>query len=279
MLRFILSLLFAIVVGSAMPSLAAAGVINFEDLALAGANAFQNGATIVPPGSFTSGGAKFANSYNATFGSWSGWSYSNVVNTTTPGFMNQYAAFAPGGGDQSAQYGVGTAFSPNSATISLPTGEAPLSMRITNTTYTALSMQSGDQFAKKFGGQTGNDPDFFLLTVHGKNAAGQATGAVNFFLADYRASNNAQDYIVSNWSTLDLASLGSATTSISFSLSSSDVGQFGMNTPAYFAMDNLQTVAIPEPGSFALVAVGAGLFAWRRARRRNVGASGSLALS
>src|SRR5262245_56181458 len=106
MLRFIVTAFFAIFIATAMTRPASAGIINFEDLALAGPNTFQNGATLVPSGSFTSGGATFPNSYNATFVSWSGWSYSNVVNTTTPGFTNQYAAFAPGGGDQSSKYGV-----------------------------------------------------------------------------------------------------------------------------------------------------------------------------
>jgi hypothetical protein len=31
----------------------------------------------------------------------------------------------------------------------------------TNTTYAALSMLSGDSFAKKFGGASGDDPDWF----------------------------------------------------------------------------------------------------------------------
>jgi hypothetical protein len=245
-----------------------AGVVTFEDLAFASPNSFQNGATLSPSGSFTSGGAVFNNSYNATFGSWSGWSYSNVINTTTPGFTNQYAAYSPTGGDQSPTYGVGTAFSPGGATIALPNGQAPVSMRIVNTTYAALSLQTGDQFAKKFGGATGNDPDFFLLTVTGKNSQNQSTGAVNFYLADYRFVNNASDYIVSQWTTVDLTSLGANTTLLSFGLSSSDVGQVGMNTPAYFAMDNLTTAAIPEPGSFSLVALGLGAFAWRWSRRR-----------
>jgi hypothetical protein len=36
-------------------------------------------------------------------------------------------------------------------------------------------MLNGDSFAKKFGGASGNDPDFFKLTIIGKNAAEQTT--------------------------------------------------------------------------------------------------------
>ena len=49
---------------------------------------------------------------------------------------------------------------------------------------------------------------------------------------------------------------------IRFTMSSSDNGMFGMNTPAYFAMDNL---VVPEPSSLTLGAL-AGLTLLRRRR-------------
>src|SRR5207249_4062813 len=118
-------------------------------------------------------------------------------------------------------------------------GTRPLSARIANTTYAALSMLNGDSFAKKFGGASGNDPDYFLLTITGLDSQQHSTGSVDFYLADYRFANNAQDYIVSDWTTVDLSSLGLDTQTLSFGLTSSDVGDYGMNTPAYFALDNL----------------------------------------
>jgi hypothetical protein len=152
-------------------------------------------------------------------------------------------------------------------TIALPAGQRPLSIQVTNTTTAALSMRDGDGFAKKFGGTSGNDPDFFVLHVAGKNAANQATGTVDFYLADYRFSNNTQDYIVSQWTAVDLSTLGPDTAALSFSLDSSDVGMFGMNTPAYFAADNLVTTPVPEPATVGLVAA-AVLGGWHVARRR-----------
>jgi len=41
---------------------------------------------------------------------------------------------------------------------------------------------------------------------------------------------------------------------IGITLSSSDTGSFGMNTPGYVALDDLHVV--PEPGSVALLGVG-----------------------
>jgi hypothetical protein len=217
-------------------------VIDFEDLTLS-PNSFYNGSDNA--GGFTSRGAFFPNSYNSTYQSWSGWSYSNTTDTTTPGFTNQYSAITGSGFDgPNSNYAVAFTFNPGDAYINLPTGTTPKSIRITNTTYAVQSMLNGDQFAKKFGGVSGNDPDFFLLTITGLNDANQVIGTVNFYLADYRFTNNSQDYILTKWRRINLSGLSGAT-KLSFSLTSSDNGPYGMNTPAYFAADYLEVVPLP----------------------------------
>jgi hypothetical protein len=217
------------------------GVIDFEDLTLS-PNSFYNGAD--GAGGFTSRGAFFNNSYNTTYQSWSGWSYSNTTDTTTPGFTNQYSAITGSGVGEAGNYAVAFTFNPSDAYIELPAGKTPKSIRITNTTYAVQSMLNGDQFAKKFGGATGNDPDFFLLTITGLDKTNNVVGTVDFYLADYRFAENSQDYIVTKWKQFDLSELSGAT-KLSFKLTSSDNGSYGMNTPAYFAVDNLKVVSFP----------------------------------
>ena len=82
------------------------------------------------------------------------------------------------------------------------------------------------------------------------------TGTVDFYLADYRFENNGDDYLIQDWTWVDLTGLGAAT-QLEFDLDSSDVGQFGMNTPAYFAIDD---IVAPEPSTLAMV-LGAGIVA------------------
>ena len=245
---------------------------------------YNNGVNL--PGSFTSGGATFNNSYSLVdFGGfpvelWSGWAYSSVTNTTTPGFGNQYAAYAlsTGGagaplnlGDPpSTSYAVAFGSSVGDSIINLPTGYRPDSIQITNTTYAALIMKDGDPGfgLQKFGHDDGLNPDFFLLKIHGFNAAGQSTGTIDFYLADYRFENSEQDYIISDWTTVDLSSLGIDTSWLTFSLTSSDNDPvFGMNTPGYFAVDNLVMTAVPEPATVGLAGA-LGLLGWRTIRRR-----------
>ena len=218
---------------------------------------------------FSSGGAFFNNSYTDFGGgsfSWAGFSLSRETDTTTAGFGNQFSAVAGSGAGGSLQYAVSYVDSFSSAfppRITLAAGERPVSMQIVNTTYAALSMKNGDSFAKQFGGASGNDPDFFKLTVSGHDSSNQPTGSLDFFLADYRFANNALDYIVTSWTPVDLSSLGASTRALTFDLASSDNGSFGMNTPAYFAVDNITTV--PEPHSaLLLMLAGTGLAARRR---------------
>ena len=216
-------------------------------------------------GGFTSGGATFANSYFAGpgFEYWEGFAISNKADGSQSGFEYQFNSITGDGAGGSSQYGVGFAPGPDIADITLPAGASPVSVELTNVSYAYYSMLNGDMFAKKFGGASGNDPDYLRLTITGLDAANQSVGAVEFYLADYTFANNADDYIVDDWTSVDLSSLAGAR-KLSFSLASTDNGMFGMNTPAYFAIDDLVTV--PEPASLAALGLGAMLLR-RRARR------------
>jgi hypothetical protein len=241
---------------------------------------FEDVGASLPPGSFvnnslgfTSRSVGFNNEFSdfgGGFVTWGGFSYSNVQDATTPGFFNQYASFAgggaaAGGGTQpGGTYGVGfeDTFASVRPRITFASDTLVESVKLTNTTYAGLSMRDGDGFAKKFGGASGNDPDYFLLTIHALDAANVETGTLDVYLADYRFANNTLDYILADWTRFDLSSLG-AVRALEFSLSSSDNGDFGMNTPAYFVLDDL--VAVPEPASGLSLAVGlSAVGLWRR---------------
>lgn len=280
-----LSLLLAVVFGGQVGR--ADYVVDFDDLPLA-PDSYWNGpdpdGTIVDGpygpvnvGRFTSGGTTFTNRYDLTFGSWSGFAYSNTTDTTTPGYLNQFSAITgTGRGPGADNYGVAFGYKdiePNffdpvpfdptdpAQLMALPSFELPNEydidgMYVTNTTYATLSMMYGDGFAKNFGGPTGNDPDWFKLTAYGTDANGQPLSSfVEFYLADFRFDDNSLDYIVSDWTHMDLSTLVGAR-SLHFNLSSSDVGDYGMNTPAYFAVDDIRLNVVPEPSSLALMVLG-----------------------
>lgn len=207
---------------------------DFENLNLP-PESFLNGSDL--SGGFADGDVFLPNDFNTEFSSWSGWSITNLTDNTTAGFSNQYSAIA-GGGFESETYA--TTYVSSESIVRLQGGASQEGVYVTNSTYAYFSMLDGDAFAKKFGGLTGNDPDFFLLTI-GAYQDGELTGAeVEFYLADFTFADNSQDYIVDEWTYVDLSTLGAAD-SLSFTLTSSDVGEFGMNTPAYFCIDDFIT--------------------------------------
>jgi len=213
-------------------------VSTFENLTLA-TDTFWDGSDLT--GSFTSGNAQFLNDYSTSFMSWSGFVYSNKKDTATAGYGNQYSAVTGGGYSNSANYVVADDY--GNAKVKLTgsaVGKPVIGFYVTNTTYTYLSMKNGDQFAKKFGGASGADEDWFMLRAIGWLNGALKQQSVDFYLADYRFADSTQDYIVRNWTWLDLQALGDVD-SLQFLLTSSDTAFGFMNTPAYFAMDNFTT--------------------------------------
>ena len=90
-------------------------VVDFEDLPLAG-ESYYNGSD--GAGGFTSNGTFFNNTFTdfgGGFSAWSGWSYSNLTDNTTPGFGNQHSAITGGGAEGSSSYAVGFASAPGQA--------------------------------------------------------------------------------------------------------------------------------------------------------------------
>ena len=102
------------------------------------------------------------------------------------------------------------------------------------------------------------------MIITGEDALGNEVSNLSFYLADYRFSDNSNDYIVEDWETVSLLSLGSVT-ALSFSYESSDISFGYINTPQYFALDNLAPV--PLPAGIYLIASALGLLlASKRAR-------------
>jgi hypothetical protein len=207
--------------------------INFEEFEL-GSEGYYNGSDMA--GGFQSGNAIFPNSFNPDFQSWIGFAVSNHTDVQTRGYVNQYSSIAGSGDDGSDNYAVFYTFSSDTIEFVIP--EKITNICISNSTYAYYSMLEGDDFAKQFGGGTGDDPDYFNLNLEGLDEAGRQVFIATLTLADYRFANNAEDYIANSWTDLDLSEAGFVKYLV-LSFESSDTGAFGINTPTYVCIDNL----------------------------------------
>lgn len=187
---------------------------------------------------------QLVNYYDTDFSYFTGFAISNVTDNTTPGYMNQYSAYAGSGADNSSTYAVATS-SPSFYTTSVQVGIT--SFDISNTTYAGLSMLDGDSFGKQFGEPTnaageidGTDgEDFFKVWIICENMSDGSKDSIEFYLADYRFADDSEDYILNTWETIDLSGIAFNVSKVSIRFESSDIGEFGMNTPGYVAIDNI----------------------------------------
>lgn len=209
-------------------------IADFETFTLS-PNSFYKDTNSVP---FQTTNAVFRYSWDKPFSYWDGgFSYTNKQDSTNGNFSNLYNCRALKGYNNSNFYVTGKDH--GIIKIKSPYNKVD-GFYITNTTYAYKSMKNGDAFAKKFGGPSGNDPDWFKITAKGYLNGSLKSDSSEFYLADYRFSNNANDYIVQGWQWFNTANLGQVD-SIQFFMYSSDVGSFGINTPLFFSIDDFTT--------------------------------------
>ncbi|MGM9800578.1 MAG: DUF4465 domain-containing protein [Muribaculaceae bacterium] len=102
----------------------------------------------------------------------------------------------------------------------------PQSIAITNSTWGYYGMKNGSYPAQPFG-----DNSFCYVYINGVKD-GKKVGSVRVELAKGKE-------ILDTWATVDLTSLGEVN-SIYFQMESSDSGDYGMNNPAYFCLDDFR---------------------------------------
>jgi hypothetical protein len=228
------TLLFSALVLSTT-ALKAQVVSTFDDLALPHADTFYvNYSASGTDVGFNDGLAHFPCVYDTSFGGFwsSGFAYSNMTDSVTSGYTNQYSAKAGIGFDSSAEYVVAYGTQNMVKLRGAAIGHPVRGFYVTNNTYAYNSMRDGDAFARKF-----HNGDWFKLTVKGYRGGALQPDSVGVYLADFLFPDTTMNYILRDWTWVNTGSLGN-TDSLQFTLTSTDNGAFGMNTPAYFCMDN-----------------------------------------
>ena len=237
-MKKIYTIVTALLIGA---SAQAQSVIDFESFTLSGPETFDNGSA--GGGDFVVDAFTFSNYYDPG-GWWNGFAISNTTDITTPGFMNQYSAITGSGHDGSDNYAVH--YSPGGIQGVGP-AQAIDSFKITNTTYAALSMKLGDSYAKKFGSPNNaagdpdgtNGADYFRVWMICKNFTETMVDSIEFYLADFRFVDSTMDYILYDWKNVDVSGLGFDVNRIDFRFESSDMSFGYINTPTYFALDDM----------------------------------------
>ena len=240
---------------------AQAVIVTFEDLTPTqaytgpGGGAFENGLNDDP--SFQSGPLTFETDFNPNFGGfWTDWAYSNTTDTQTPGFGNQYSAFPGSGGNGSLTYAVANRFA-GGIGLDIPANFDLSSVQLAITTFSAQYILSGDDtFATRAFGGDSSIVDILQVSISGTQNGVAVASPLNVDLAN--SSAGADFGISEDWIDVDLTSLASAD-NLQFTIVNTQGG-----VPSYFALDNLNLVAVPEPSTAFLASISLSLLAVRR---------------
>ena len=209
-------------------------VSDFENITLT-TGSYQNGkdSTVRANHGFNSGNAFFPNIWDTSFGGlWTGgFAISNLKNANTDSSTADYSriwtSITGGGTDSSSNYAIVQDHSVIHLTGNAA-GKQVMGTYITNSNYSWLAMKWGDGFAHKFG-----DSDFFKVIFKG-----YGNGSLK---AEVMANLATGKNLLNTWQWVELRALDDVD-SIMVSLISSDSGSLGINTPAFFCMDNFMTM-------------------------------------
>ncbi len=221
-------------------------VSDFESLTLATADTYYvNHSDKGVDVGFEDGLAYFPCVYDSSMYGWwwsKGFTYSNMTDTVTPGFINMYAARPGKGANNSANYVVAWDVSNVVYLRGDAIGKPVQGMYVTNSNYAYKSMKEGDDYTDPF---DATNKGWFKITVYGYDSGQLKQDSVAFYLADFRSADPADHFIIDTWEWLDLSALGGVD-SLLFTISSSDIMQ-----PTYFCLDDFTTHEdyTPDPGA------------------------------
>ncbi len=182
--------------------------------------------------SFVSGSYKFDNGNIPEYKFWYDFGYSNQTSTSFSGLADQFHSAVGCGFSGSENYVVAYPQGGYITVLNKEEGDSIRGFYISNNAYAVNSITKGDGFSKAF-----VKGDWFKVTITGFDAANNAIGSVDYYLADYRSDLEADHYYLDTWQWVDLRSLGTVK-KLRFKMSGSDSGEHGLNTPAYFCLDN-----------------------------------------
>jgi hypothetical protein len=234
-------------------------VSTFDNVTLPGTDTTYLESVTGPDGVYTyqSGNAKFYGKKDFGGSYYANFNCSNHTDTITPGFGNMWSNITGEGVLHSGNYGIAYVETDYSIATA-PT--IPVSVKLTGSAAgheVAGAYFTNSVYAYRYmldNNFYDNENHWFKLVIRGYLNNVQSADSVIFTLADFSIAGT--PVLVNTWQWANLTSLGNVD-SLTFDLISSDAGTFGINTPSYFAIDNLTTLdgVCPVPQNIAAVSI------------------------
>lgn len=188
-------------------------------------------------GTFLTGSFELNNFYMAEYRSWSWFGYASHTSTEYSDLSDQMHCAAGGGLDGSDNYGVAFLsdyYGPALISFTNTTGSQRVpGLWLTNTAWVKDAVYYGDGMSDAF-----SHGDYCSVKISGLKEDGSYTDPVEFFLADFRADDEADHFCLDTWQWCSLAELGEVS-GLHFEFVSTKRNSYGPTTPSYVCIDNL----------------------------------------
>ncbi len=228
----------------------AQNMVDFEDLTIE-PESHWNGSD--NSGSFTSKFITFYNTFDNTYASWSGFAYTNETDTQTNSYEN-YSSASGSGANNSDNYAIAYvasdwtgSYDPIPVIAKIDTETAPntiLGLNVSLSAQTNLYIAAGDFKENKH---------WLKLRISAHNTSDLSSKTKDIILADYRYSDPNNGFSLTEWTYIDMA-WAENMDSLNFILLSSDSGDYGLNVPSYFCLDNIGAEIPNEVPNFEIEA-------------------------
>lgn len=180
--------------------------------------------------------------YNEEFGYWGGFARSKVFETDAKKglYENQYAAYnsKAASGDGFLLYYYDSYNEPCDIIFKSEESVVRLSsvkLNLTTYTYASITDEDINAFARAF-----DEGDYLKVVFYAVDAFGRTVGeGAECYVVDYR---DGKRFVADNWQEFYLP--GILSNRVRVTIETSDVGEYGANTPLYICMDDLTYTTI-----------------------------------
>ena len=172
--------------------------------------------------------------YNEEYAYWGGFALSNVKDTDPANglFANQYAVFndSAASGENFLIYYYDSFNEPCDIVLKKPVHLSDVKLNLTTYTYASITNEAINDFARAF-----TDGDY-LKVVFTAMKGNEITGVDECYVVDFR---DGKRIMATDWTEYSLVNLGRDYDHVRVTIETTDIGEWGANTPLYIALDDL----------------------------------------
>ena len=172
--------------------------------------------------------------YNEEYAYWGGFALSKVkdVDPANGLFANQYAVFndSAASGEYFLIYYYDSFNEPCDIVLKRAVHLSDVKLNLTTYTYASITNEAINDFARAF-----TDGDYLKVVFTGMKG-NEVTGVDECYVVDFR---DGKRIMATDWIEYSLVNLGKDYDRVRVTIETTDVGEWGANTPLYIALDDL----------------------------------------